>query len=79
MVVNVRCIKELYLKAQLMEIHGLTQLGMTCSLFLDEQMEFQVPTADFFKNFSEDAGRKRPSFHSMCFKTSGNVAPPDDP
>lgn len=59
MVVNVPCIKELYLKVHLVEFHGLTQLGMTCSLFLDEQMKFQVPTADFLKNFWEEAGRKK--------------------
>ena len=51
--------KQLYLKAYLMEICGLTQLGMTCFSFLDEQMKFQAPTADFFENFWERAGRKK--------------------
>lgn len=59
MVINVPCIKELYLTAYLMEISGLSQLGMMCFSFLDEQMKFQVPTADFFENFWERAGRKK--------------------
>lgn len=42
-----------------MEIYGLTQLGMMCFSFLDEQMKFQVTIADFFKNFWERAVRKK--------------------
>lgn len=59
MVTNVSCIKELYLKAYLIEIYGLTQLSITCFSFLDEQMKFQAPRVDFFEDFWESAGRKK--------------------
>jgi len=42
MAINVPSIEELCLKAHLVEIYGLIQLGMVCFSFLNEQMKFQV-------------------------------------